>query len=189
MKTPLWNLTREAHRYKEADAIVVTLGKSGRTWLRVFLYAYFGAVDKREFTLKADQLAGSKVPKLVFTHDLWSYTTARKFKDRLRGRHMIPRLESRTKSIILMIRDPRDVIVSLFFQVTKRSHQYQYKGVLSEMIRHPKFGIDSIVDVMNTWMAEWGGRENLKLLRYEDCFLRGRKKSFPPPFFFSASVA
>ena len=37
------------------------------------------------------------------------------------------------------------------------------------MIRRPKFGIKRIVDVMNSWMTEWGDRENFKLIRYEDC--------------------
>jgi hypothetical protein len=72
MKTPLRNLSREARRYKEADAIVVSLGNSGRIWLRVFLYAYFCGVERREFTLNASKLAGTGVPRLVFTHDLWA---------------------------------------------------------------------------------------------------------------------
>ena len=36
------------------------------------------------------------------------------------------------------------------------------------MIRHPKFGIGPMIDVMNSWMAEWAGKENFRLLRYED---------------------
>ena len=161
------NWTSTARRYAEADAIVVSLGKSGRTWLKVFLYSYFCALEKREFTLDPKDLAASKIPKLVFTHDLWGSRTVRKLKDRITGKQLIPPLESRTKPILLLVRDPRDVIVSLFFQITRRSRRY--RGVLSEMIRHPKFGIHSIIDVMNTWIEEWGGRSDFKLLRYEDC--------------------
>ena len=161
------NWTAAARHYSDADAIVVSMGKSGRTWLRVFLYSYFCALENREFTLKSRELAGSKIPKLIFTHDLWGCRTARKLIDNLRGRHLIPPLESRTKPILLLVRDPRDVIVSLFFQVTKRLRRYN--GGLSEMIRHRKFGIDSIVDVMNAWLAEWSSRGDFKLLRYEDC--------------------
>ncbi len=163
------NWTSTARRYAETDAIVVAVAKSGRTWIRVFLYAYFCAVENREFTLDPRELASSKIPKLMFTHDLWGYRTARKFKDRLRGRHLIPPRESRTKPIILLVRDPKDVIVSLYFQAIKRSPQYQYDGDLSEMIRHRKFGIDSIIDVMNTWITEWSNRGKFKLIRYEDC--------------------
>lgn len=145
----------------------MSMGKSGRTWLRVFLYAYFCGLEKREFTLNASKLAGTEIPKLVFTHDLWASRTTRKLKDRISGKHLIPRIESRIKPILLLVRDPRDVVVSLFFQVTKRSARYA--GMISSMIRHPNFGINSIIGVMNSWMEEWSNRSHFKLLRYEDC--------------------
>lgn len=163
------NWSSTARRYADADAIFVSIPKSGRTWLRVFLYSYFCAVEKREFTLKAEELADSKVPKLVFTHDLWEHLAASRLKDRWRGKHLIPSLQSRKKLIVLLARDPRDVIVSLFFQLTKRGYRCRYQGSLSEMMRHEKYGIAHIIDVMNTWMAEWGERRNFKLIRYEDC--------------------
>ena len=45
-----------------------------------------------------------------------------------------------------------------------------YRGSLVEMIRHPLFGIKSVIEVMNTWIEEWGrgDREGFKLVRYED---------------------
>lgn len=161
------NWSSAAGRYAEADAIVVSLGKSGRTWLRVFLYSYFCAATNREFTLNASELADSGVPKLLFTHDRWGARTTRKLRDRMSGKHLVPPVESRTKPIVLLVRDPRDVVVSLFFQVTKRSGRYG--GALSRIIRDPRFGIDSIVAIMNSWMEEWNGRDRFKLLRYEDC--------------------
>jgi hypothetical protein len=161
------NWTSQARLYSESDAIVVSVPKSGRTWLRVFLYSYFCRSVNREFTISNRKLAGTGVPKLMFTHDLWSYVSTRRLKYWLLAKHLIPAHESRTKPILLLVRDPRDIIVSLFFQLTKRSGRYG--GALSEMIRHPKFGIDSIIDVVNTWMAEWGDRKDFKVVRYEDC--------------------
>ena len=70
------------------------------------------------------------------------------------------------------IADPRDVIVSLFFQLSKRTRQF--RGTLSEMIADRRFGIHAIVETMNTWLLEWGERDNFKLLRYEDCRLNTR---------------
>jgi hypothetical protein len=161
------NWTSQARRIAEADALVVSIPKSGRTWLRVFLHDYFCRLEGRECTLDPDELAGSRVPKFVFTHDLWEHIKAQKLEHRIKGKYLIPARASRTKPIVLLARDPRDVIVSLFFQRTKRSSRYD--GDLSEMIRHPYFGIDSVIDVMNTWIAEWSGRSAFKLLRYEDC--------------------
>ena len=161
------NLSSRAQYYSRADAIVVSVPKSGRTWLRVFLYAYFSAVLNRSFTLNEKEILNSPLPKLIFTHDLWEHVATARLKDRLRGKHLVPPLESRRKPIVLLARDPRDVVVSLFFQQTKRIRRYE--GTPSEMIRHPRFGIGLIVDIMNTWMAEWGNRANFKLVRYEDC--------------------
>jgi len=162
------NISKRARRYSRADIFVVSIPKSGRTWLRVFLHAYFCALKKRKFTLDAKELfSRDDVPKFIFSHDVWGYLTARKLKDRISGKPLIPPLEARRKRILLLARDPRDVMVSLFFQLSKRTHRYA--GDLPKMIRHPKFGIGRIVDVMNSWMKEWGDRDNFKLIRYEDC--------------------
>jgi len=66
-----------------------------------------------------------------------------------------------------MYRDPRDVVTSLYFQLSKRSSYYQ--GSISGLVRHPRYGVERIVAVMNTWMDEWGDGPNLLPLSYEAC--------------------
>jgi hypothetical protein len=161
------NWTSQARLYSQSDAIVVSVPKSGRTWLRVFLYSYFCRSVNREFTISNRKLAGTGAPKVMFTHDLCSYVRNRKLKFRLLGKNLIPSRVSRTKPILLLVRDPRDVVVSYFFQKTRRGSKY--RGDLPEMIRHPRFGVNSIVEILNTWMAEWGTRKDFKVIRYEDC--------------------
>ena len=156
-----------ARRYSIADAIFVSIPKSGRTWLRFFTYSYFCTLFRQNFTLNEEEIFRGPLPKLLFTHDLWEHVALARLKDRLRGKHLVPPQASSTKPIVLLGRDPRDVVVSLFFQLTRRSRMYE--GTISAMIRHPRFGIGLIVDVMNTWMAEWGNNTNVKLVRYEDC--------------------
>jgi hypothetical protein len=34
-------------------------------------------------------------------------------------------------------------------------------------LRDPRFGIESMIEVMNSWLSEWSGRANFLLLRYE----------------------
>jgi hypothetical protein len=85
----------------------------------------------------------------------------------LRGRNRVPDRLRREKKIILLVRDPRDVIVSLYFQLSKR--QQRFSGEMGEMLRHPKFGIASVIDIMNHWIKEWWGTPKFKLIRYEDC--------------------
>ena len=37
----------------------------------------------------------------------------------------------------------------------------------SELLRDPAFGIESMVEIMNSWLAEWSGRADFLLLFYE----------------------
>ena len=165
MRRLRWNVTKEAGRFASADAIVVSIPKSGRTWLRVFLSAYFCGLEGRPFSLAMPP--SDQAPRVSFTHDLWEHWYYARLKDRLRGKHLVPRRAGRDTPIILLVRDPRDVVVSLYFQVTRRDHRYH--GTLADMLRHPTFGIGAIITVLNAWMAEWGARPAVHLVRYEDC--------------------
>jgi hypothetical protein len=156
-----------ARRYNQARGVVVSIPKSGRTWLRVFLHAYCCALENRAFTLDQNVFAAVNMPSFVFTHDLWEHLTIARFKDRLRGKHLVPPGAIASKPILLLARDPRDVVVSLFFQLSKRTGQF--RGTVSEIVTDPKFGVKSIVKIMNAWIAELGERNNFMLLRYEDC--------------------
>ena len=161
------NFSSKGPVLSQATGIVVSVPKSGRTWLRVLVQAYVAAVTGMPFSLNTLELQKQGAPHLIFTHDLWQHLTTRRFKDRIRGKYLVPPGVGRRKPMILLARDPRDVVVSLFFQLTKRTAKYD--GSLAEMIRDPGFGIGFVVEVMNTWMANWGAQNNCQLLRYEDC--------------------
>src|SRR5581483_5265031 len=77
--------------YAAADAIFVSVPKSGRTWLRVFLYRYYSAMLGQSFTLKEKEIFTGPLPKLIFTHDVWQHRATAPFKDRWRGKHLVPR--------------------------------------------------------------------------------------------------
>lgn len=154
-------------RYETARGVVVSIPKSGRTWLRVFLYAYCCALQRRPFTLDEHEIIASGLPDFIFTHDLWKHRSTVKWTDAIRRKHLVPRQAADRKPILLLSRDPRDVLVSLFFQLSKRSRRFD--GGLSDLVYDPLFGILSVIEVMNTWIQEWGEKNNFKLLRYEDC--------------------
>ncbi len=148
---PRWNVSRHAATFRAADAFVVSVQKSGRTWVRVFMAAYF---------------AGRGAPAPVYTHDLWEHVTKGCTGERLRGKWLIPRADAACKPILLVARDPRDLMVSLFFHLQRRARTY--RGDLPALLRHPVYGVRSVVAIMNRWLREWDRPGHLHLFRYED---------------------
>jgi len=161
------NLSSNAKIFRQASALVVSVPKSGRTWLRVLVHHYLAELTQMPFVLDGKELQKQGLSNLMFTHDLWEHRTTHSMKDRMRGKYLVPEDLCRRKPILLLARDPRDVIVSLYFQLTKRT--MKYRGSLPDMIRDRRFGIEMLVAVMNHWLASWEHRSNFKLVRYEDC--------------------
>ncbi len=163
----MWNISKKAAEFGRADAIVVSIPTSGRTWMRVFLNAYFAKSAGVEFDWHAHKSEHIDFPRVLFTHDLWAHRHTSSTWRRLRGRNRVPNRLRSEKKIILLVRDPRDIIVSLYFQLSKRERRFC--GEMGEMLRHSKFGIESIIDILNHWINEWWGTPKFKLIRYEDC--------------------
>ncbi len=163
---PRWNISRHAAHFREADAFVVSIQKSGRTWVRFFLSAYFSEWHQRNFSPAARPAAAAALPRLCYTHDLWEHRAKESLGEQIRGKWLIPRHQAFNKPILLVARDPRDVIVSLFFHLKKRSGNF--RGDLPDLLRHPVFGVERVVLVMNRWLQEWSGNCRMHILRYED---------------------
>ena len=173
-----WNLSSRARQLSGGDALIVSIPKSGRTWVRTFLCAYYCEKLRQPFTLEPETYPG--VPRLIYTHDLFEQRTKADRWDKLRGKYLIPARERARLPVVLLARDPRDAFVSHFVQLTRRTRETPEaikQQSLSELLRDPRFGIESIVEVMNSWLAEWSGRPNFLLLRYEDL------RSSPEPGF------
>jgi hypothetical protein len=163
-----WNLSSRARQLAGGDAIVVSIPKSGRTWVRTFLCAYFCEKIGQPFTLEPEKYEG--VPQIVYTHDLFEQRTKADRWDRLRGKYLIPQRDRTGRPIVLLARDPRDAFVSLYIQLTRRTKETpdELKQMsASELLRDPAFGIESMVEIMNSWLAEWSDRADFLLLRYE----------------------
>jgi hypothetical protein len=163
---PRWNFSRHAATFRAADAFVVSIQKSGRTWVRVFLTAYFSEWGTQNFSPAARPAAAAAVPALCYTHDLWEHKAKERFGERLRGKWLIPRDECFSKPILLVVRDPRDQMVSLFFHLKKRTGTFH--GDLPALLRHRVFGVERVVNIMNRWINEWADHSRLHVLRYED---------------------
>src|SRR6266566_8925706 len=154
------NFSSRASELSRGNAIIVSIPKSGRTWLRAFLCAYFCKRLGLEFTLRPDRHQDQRIPRVVFSHDLFEHRTKGDRWDRLRGKYLVPRRELNRAKIILLARDPRDCFVSLYLQLTKRDPNAPIKlgqKTVSEMLRDRRFGMHAIINAMNDWINEFSG--------------------------------
>ncbi|RRQ21026.1 sulfotransferase [Thiohalobacter thiocyanaticus] len=154
-----------------SDAVIVSHEKSGRTWLRVMLSRFYQQryrLPERKL-LNFDRLhrLEPRVPVIFFTHDrqLGHYT----------GNWNNEELY-RTAPVILLVRDPRDVAVSFYFDWKYRMSDHNRKLYflpldnisIYNFIMQSEFGLPAIIAFMNRWHGYIGRMENLHLFRYED---------------------
>ena len=111
-----WLRGREqVRKLRRADCVIVSFGKSGRTWLRVMLSRFYqvkhGLTER--YLLGFDNLhyKNRAIPRIFFTHDNYvkDYSGAGDSKADYYG-----------KKVILLVRNPADVAVSQY-------HQWRYR--------------------------------------------------------------
>ena len=161
------------HKLQQADAVVVSFGKSGRTWLRVMMSRLY----QQKYQLPDRAVIGfgnfhrmaTTIPKIFFTHDNYiaDYTG-----------HADSKVDFYGKKVVLMVRDPRDVAISQFFQWKYRmrphkkslNHYPEHDADVSiyDFIAHKANGIPGVVNFMNVWAREIPNLENVLVVRYED---------------------
>src|SRR5437667_3203167 len=166
-----WNLSSRARELSGGDAILISIPKSGRTWIRTFLNAYFSYKLGRQFSLDLTDRGNAGVPRIIYSHDRFEHRTKGNAWDRLRRKYLIPRRALRKRPIVLLARDPRDAFVSYFIQLTRRNPAIpnEIKEMpIEALLRHPRFGIAVMVEIMNGWIMEFGDRSNFTIVRYED---------------------
>jgi len=169
-----WLRGREEYRkLRLSDCVVVSFGKSGRTWLRVMMSGYFQAkhgLSKRNL-IGFDNLnrKHADIPRVFFTHDnyLRDYTKNRSNKSDFYG-----------KKVVLMVRDPRDTAVSQYFQWQHRMrpgkkslNKYPEHGAditVQDFVQDRDAGLTKVIDFMNGWADEMANLEDILVVRYED---------------------
>jgi hypothetical protein len=160
-----WNWGSLRARMERADALVLSVGKSGRTWLRVLLNKYLSLRHGVPFDVDDLGSRAPGIPSVLFTHELWEHLEAGWF-DRLRGRHIVPDRVLARRRVVVLHRDPRDVVVSLHFQRTRRSAR-RLDLDLETFARDPRLGLAAIVRVMNVWRRRLADHPRCLWMSYE----------------------
>jgi len=151
-------------RHREAQAYIVSYPKSGRTWLRLLLGKVLCdkyAIDPAQMlnTLRLTSLA--KATPTRFSHDGSGMREGSHYT-----RLETSKVQYANRGVVLLVRDPRDVMVSCYFQATKRINVYQ--GSISEFIRDERFGIHKCVNFYSIWGENQHVPAAFLLVRYED---------------------
>jgi len=127
----------------------VSYPKSGRTWIRYMLR-----------TLELDH-------RLVFHHDGFEFNSHDRAPHNFDREPRRSRIEAADK-VIYMTRNPGDILVSLYHQVTGRfADIFEYTGTVSNFVRDHHFGAQPLRQFREMW-KELGADPKCLVCNYED---------------------
>ncbi|MEZ5559126.1 MAG: sulfotransferase domain-containing protein [Pseudomonadales bacterium] len=162
----------DMRRLRQADYVVASFGKSGRTWVRVMLSRLYqiekGLPEGTLLEFSNYHREDASVPRILFTHDnyLRDYTgdggSKRAYRD---GR------------VVLLVRHPADVTMSQYFQWKHRMRPHkvalnEYPPVGSDLSPYEfamgPSGLGKVIEWMNEWARGIDEVRDAMILRYED---------------------
>lgn len=166
------------YAHRKTDYYLISYPKCGRTWLRLMMgYAiasHFDLQPNEEILfIQWNSRTYPDLPRIKVIHDDRPMlkrpdeleTSKNRFKD---------------KSVIFLVRDPRDVIVSSYFEHKHRRALFgdnplendnsRFNGGLLEFINQDSGGFDTILAFYNIWAENRCIPKDFLLIRYEDIF-------------------
>ncbi|WP_137388683.1 sulfotransferase domain-containing protein [Rhodoligotrophos defluvii] len=169
------DLLTEKKRIREADLIVISFPKSGRTWLRAMLtrlyQVRYNLPDGLLIGYDDFHLLHPRIPNVLFSHDclpLGGVAALNSDKSMYRGQR-----------VLFLGRHPVDVVVSQYHQITKRGpgkRENLSKGKeLFEFATEPGYGIHTIIAYQNQWLRAIETSPCMMLAKYEE--IRGEPET------------
>ena len=168
LRKTLRRYVRDELALYEADAVFISFPKSGRTWVRVMLsrlYQLRYALPEQTL-LEFDNLhrINAEIPRILFTHD----------GDSMKRPYQLnaDKRKYAGKKVVLLVRNPIDVVVSRYFHLRHRSrdrHRRAYGRMpIEEFVWAPVGCLPTVVAFMNDWDRARCVMPDLLILRYED---------------------
>jgi Sulfotransferase domain len=169
-----WVRGREEYRkLKRTDHVLMSWGKSGRTWLRVMLSRFYqvayGIPEGRMLEFDNLHRIDLRIPSLFFTHSNYlrdytgNWTTKEEFYE---------------KRVLMLVRDPRDVAVSQYYQwqyrmrpVKKLLNDYPPHGAdvsLFDFVMDDDAGLPKVIEFFEIWQRELPKVRASLVVRYEE---------------------
>lgn len=164
------------YAHRNTDVYLISYPKCGRTWLRLMIgraiSRHFHLPESEEVLfLRSNRRYHAQAPRLMVIHD---NRPMLRTPDELET----SKVRYRTKKVIFLARDPRDVIVSSYFEMKNRGrlfgqnpyeeHSPIFDGSLAEFIQQRRGGFDTLLAYYNIWAQNRHLPHGFLLVRYED---------------------
>lgn len=156
-------------RWWGPEQYVVGYPKCGNTWFHVMV---------RRALVKCFELPDEEIARVIRS---WRWPPHPAGVPAIGFTHHMPRFNSepasamrldlslfRGQRVVLLIREPKDVLVSLYMHNVYREATPLYHGDIDSMVYDAVYGIDKYLRYYATWYAHRRLPEALLLVRYED---------------------
>ncbi len=157
-------------KLKGSEAVLLRYPKSGVTWLRVMISHIY------------QQRSGNRIAHLIGSNE---FAEAMPQAPRLLIANENMGVDNETvkkmisgRKVILLVRDPRDIAVSLYFHFSKRATKLEHLSYgipenvremsLYAFLMNAEFGLRNVIDYLNFWSRSLRGSPNALVIRYED---------------------
>ncbi len=159
--------------FRDADVVLVAYAKSGRTWLSVMI----SHIAHQKFGTPVDELISSSDFRRKYPQVPKFFLTADNFISPSMSEQVLIDLY-KARKVILLVRDPRDIVVSLYYELSKRSSPltravFEVPESLSEMtlfdfVRDERAGLPRVIDWLNRWQQLIAEIPQGLFISYED---------------------
>lgn len=155
----------------------VSFPKSGRSWIQLMVAKIYSELtDNPISTILNDEhpkyhniFSGQKMPHVFFSHG--------HHNGKICQGGYFPKAYYQNKRVFLLVRDPRDVVVSHYYY--EKWHYEAFSSNLSDFLRYPfqsvgwksrksRYGIRPIINYMNAWAANISLFKDIYVAHYED---------------------
>ena len=155
---------RERYIFWHSDIVILSFPKSGRTWLRVLigkaLQEHLKFTNDLLPTLEAMATASyPTIPNFLVDH---GGATTQAHWDSVD----VSKVKYKDKKIILLARDPKDVVVSAYFHKSKRK-KMAFSVSFSDFLRDDVGSLKTYLAFLNSWANTKDVTDRL-IVRYEE---------------------
>ena len=143
-----------SYEYSNNQSFLVSFPKAGRSWL---IYMLDQIQEKMHTNVCV--LATHDMSEIIIENGTRQDPTILfNFTGRFRYRR---------SKVLILVRDPRDIIVSHFYQVTKRAKNPFRFSSMSAFIRNQKLGFRRIIHFFNLWHDQKHIPNDFLIIKYE----------------------